>query len=176
MHYARQHPLLGPWLAIFIILCLGVRQLAELLPGVSDLLFHQGVEGLALLSSELGLGAVAGSLWMSQQPHEALPRIFCFSAWGLYLLLAILSWSPSFVLAVIVVAGCSLLLMVSGISIQIMLKLEVESQFRGRLLILYGLVLREGPAIGALLVGTTADWSGLEWPLTTAAALTGLVL
>jgi hypothetical protein len=80
------------------------------------------------------------------------------------------------VLAVIVVAGCSLLLMVSGISIQIMLKLEVESQFRGRLLILYGLVLREGPAIGALLVGTTADWSGLEWPLTTAAALTGLVL
>ena len=79
-------------------------------------------------------------------------------------------------LAVIVVAGCSLLLMVSGISIQIMLKLEVESQFRGRLLILYGLVLRGGPAIGALLVGTTADWIGLEWPLTTAAALTGLVL
>ncbi len=31
----------------------------------------------------------------------------------------------------------------------------------------------EGPAIGALLVGTTADWIGLEWPLT---ALTGLVL
>jgi MFS family permease len=176
LHYARQHPLLGPWLAIFIILCLGVRQLAELLPGVSDLLFHQGVEGLALLSSGLGLGAVAGSLWMSQQPHEALPRIFRFSAWGLCLLLAILSWSPSFVLAVIVVAGCGLLLMVSGISTQTMLQLEVESQFRGRLLSLYGLVLRGGPAIGALLVGTTADWIGLEWPLTIAAALTGLVL
>jgi len=113
---------------------------------------------------------------MSQQPHEALPRIFRFSAWGLCLLLVILSWSPSFVLAVIVVAGCGLLLMVSGISTQTMLQLEVESQFRGRLLSLYGLVLRGGPAIGALLVGTTADWIGLEWPLTIAAALTGLVL
>ena len=79
-------------------------------------------------------------------------------------------------LAVIVVAGCGLLLMVSGISTQTMLQLEVESRFRGRLLILYGLVLREGPAIGALLVGTTANKIGLEWPLTIATALTGLVL
>ena len=78
--------------------------------------------------------------------------------------------------AVIVVAGCGLLLMVSGISTQTMLQLEVESQFRGRLLSLYGLVLRGGPAIGALLVGTTADWIGLAWPLAIAAALTGLVL
>ena len=77
-------------------------------------------------------------------------------------------------LAVIVVAGCGLLLMVSGISTQAMLQLEVESQFRGRLLSLYGLVLRGGPAIGALLVGTTADWIGLEWPLTIAAAIAGL--
>ena len=176
LHYACQHPLLGPWLAVFVVLCLGVRQLAELLPGVSDLLFYQGVEGLAMLSSGLGLGAVTGSIWMSQQPYEALPRIFRFSTWGLCLLLAILSWSPSFVLAVVVVAGCGLLLMVSGISTQTMLQLEVESQFRGRLLGLYGLVLRGGPAIGALLVGTTADWIGLEWSLTIAAALTSLVL
>ena len=176
LYYARQHPLLGPWLAVFVVLCLGVRQLAELLPGVSDLLFYQGVEGLAMLSSGLGLGAVTGSIWMSQQPYEALPRIFRFSTWGLCLLLAILSWSPSFVLAVVVVAGCGLLLMVSGISTQTMLQLEVESQFRGRLLGLYGLVLRGGPAIGALLVGTTADWIGLEWSLTIAAALTSLVL
>ena len=113
---------------------------------------------------------------MSQQPHEALPRIFRFSAWGLCLLLAILSWSPSFVLAVIVVVRCGLLLMVNGISLQTVLQLEVKSQFRGRLLSLYGLVLQGGPAIGALLVGTTADWIGLEWPLTIAGALTGLVL
>ena len=176
LHYARQHPLLGPWLAVFVVLCLGVRQLAELLPGVSDLLFYKGIEGLAMLSSGLGLGAVTGSIWMSQQPYEALPRIFRFSTWGLCLLLAILSWSPSFVLAVVVVAGCGLLLMVSGISTQTMLQLEVESQFRGRLLGLYGLVLRGGPAIGALLVGTTADWIGLEWSLTIAAALTSSVL
>ena len=79
-------------------------------------------------------------------------------------------------LAVIVVVGCGLLLMVSGISTQTVLQLEVKSQFRGRLLSLYGLVLQGGPAIGALLVGTTADWIGLEWPLTIAGALTGLVL
>ena len=142
----------------------------------SQIYCFKGVEGLAMLSSGLGLGAVTGSIWMSQQPYEALPRIFRFSTWGLCLLLAILSWSPSFVLAVVVVAGCGLLLMVSGISTQTMLQLEVESQFRGRLLGLYGLVLRGGPAIGALLVGTTADWIGLEWSLTIAAALTSLVL
>ena len=89
---------------------------------------------------------------------------------------AILLWSPSFVLAVIVVVGCGLLLMVSRISTQTMLQLEVESQFWIRLLSLYGLVLRGGPAIGALLVGTTANKIGLEWPLTIATALTGLVL
>ena len=89
---------------------------------------------------------------------------------------AILLWSPSLVLAVIVVVGCGLLLMVSGISTQTMLQLEVESQFWIHLLSLYSLVLRGGPAIGALLVGTTANWNGLEWPLTIAATLTGLVL
>ena len=48
LHYARQHPLLGPWLAVFVVLCLGVRQLAELLPGVSDLLFYKGRTSNAL--------------------------------------------------------------------------------------------------------------------------------
>ena len=89
---------------------------------------------------------------------------------------AILLWSPSFVLAVIVVVGCGLLLMVSRISTQTLLQLEVESQFWIHLLSLYSLVLRGGPAIGALLVGTTANKIGLEWPLTIATALTGLVL
>ena len=79
LDYTHQHTLRGPWLAVFVILCLGIRQLAELLPGVSDLLFHQGVGGLALLSSGLRRVDLTGSIWMSQQPHEALLKfpIFC---------------------------------------------------------------------------------------------------
>ena len=78
LDYTHQHTLCGPWLAVFVILCLGIRQLAELLPGVSDLLFHQGVGGLALLSSGLRRVDLTGSIWMSQQPHEALLKFSNF--------------------------------------------------------------------------------------------------
>jgi hypothetical protein len=78
LDYTHQHTLRGPWLAVFVILCLGIRQLAELLPGVSDLLFHQGVGGLALLSSGLRRVDLTGSIWMSQQPHEALLKFSNF--------------------------------------------------------------------------------------------------
>ena len=176
MNYGQNHPLLGPWLVSFIALCVGIRELAELLPGIADLLFQQGVTGLAWLSSSLGLGAMVGSLWMSQQPRTALVRIYQFSAWGLCGLLTLLAWSPSFEVAVVVIGGCGLLLMVSGIATQTTLQLEVAPRFRGRMLSLYGVIIRGGPALGALLVGTLTDQIGMRWPLLLSATLTATIL
>jgi MFS family permease len=176
LRYSCGHPLLAPWLVTFLALCVGGRQIAELLPGVSDLLFAQGAEGLALLSSGLGLGAVIGSIWMSQQRHADLPRVYRFSALGLLLALGLLVWSPSFWLALPCAVLVGATLMTGGIATQTTLQLEVEPALRGRMLSLYGVIIRGGPAVGALLIGTAADFVGLLWPVTIALLVAAGVL
>ena len=36
---------------------------------------------------------------------------------------------------------------------------------RGRVMSLYGMISRGGPAVGALVMGTLSDWVGLRWPV-----------
>jgi len=47
---------------------------------------------------------------------------------------------------------------------------------RGRVLSLYGLIIRGGPAIGALAMGWVADWIGLRWSVGCGAVLVVAVM
>ena len=60
----------------------------------------------------------------------------------------------------------------AGVGTQILLQLSVEPEMRGRVMSLYGLIFRGGPAVGALLMGVTSEAVGLRWPLAAGAALT----
>jgi predicted MFS family arabinose efflux permease len=51
------------------------------------------------------------------------------------------------------------------------LQTAVEEGMRGRVLSLFGLIFRGGPALGALVMGATSELFGLQAPLTVGALL-----
>ena len=52
--------------------------------------------------------------------------------------------------------------MVSGLTL---VQLTVDGAMRARVLSLYGLLFRGGPAVGAVAMGAASDWVGLRLPL-----------
>ena len=62
--YASRHPGIAPMLMLFAVTTIGTRGFIELFPGFADSVFHRGPQGLAMLTSTVGLGAIFGGLWM----------------------------------------------------------------------------------------------------------------
>jgi predicted MFS family arabinose efflux permease len=58
--YASRHPGIAPMLILFAITTIGTRGFVELFPGFADSVFHRGPQGLAMLTSTVGLGAIFG--------------------------------------------------------------------------------------------------------------------
>jgi predicted MFS family arabinose efflux permease len=62
----------------------------------------------------------------------------------------------------------------AGVGTQTLVQTSVDEAVRGRVLSLFGLVFRSGPAIGALLMGLASELVGLRWPLVIGALLGAL--
>jgi predicted MFS family arabinose efflux permease len=58
-----------------------------------------------------------------------------------------------------------------GVGTQTIVQTAVDEAVRGRVLSLFGLIFRSGPAIGALLMGLLSDWTGFRWPLVAGAVI-----
>ncbi len=53
---------------------------------------------------------------------------------------------------------------VHGISAQTLAQYGSESHVRGRMMALWGLLVRAGPALGAVLLGVIGEFTGLQLP------------
>src|SRR6185437_15242223 len=73
--YASAHPGIAPMLLLFVVTTIGTRGFIELFPGFADRVFERGPEGLAMLTSTVGFGAIFGGAWMlSRQAIAGLTR------------------------------------------------------------------------------------------------------
>jgi predicted MFS family arabinose efflux permease len=170
--YALGHPGIGPILLLQALLAVCARPFVELLPGFAADVFGRGAPGLAVLSSTIGIGAIAGGLWLAQRPADAgLPKVVLLSS--ILTALAVLGFAlcPWFWPAVAVVALAGFVMVVAGAGTQTMLQTAVEEGMRGRVLSLFGLIFRGGPALGALVMGVASEAFGLQAPLTVGALL-----
>jgi len=52
-----------------------------------------------------------------------------------------------------------------GIATQQVVQFAVPDEMRGRVLGLFGMIFRAGPALGALVIGRIGDAVGLTWPV-----------
>ena len=59
----------------------------------------------------------------------------------------------------------------AGIGTQTLLQTAVDEGMRGRVLSLFGLIFRGGPALGALVMGAASELVGLQAPLAVGALL-----
>lgn len=170
--YAAGHGGIGPLLLLLIAQSLGMRPVAELLPGFAGEVFEGGAEALALLTASLGFGAMLGGLWLAQRPEpRGLTRLALL--WVAIMGLAILGFcaTRSLWLAVPLMATAGFGMVAHGVGSQTLIQLAVDPSRRGRVLSLYGLIFRGVPAIGALLMGLASELVGFGAPLAVGTAL-----
>lgn len=173
--YVMRHPGIGPVLLVLIALAIGVKALPEMLPGYVDTVLSSGVEAFAQLTAASGIGAAIAAVWVAGRGRvDGLTRLSL-----LYLLIAALStllfmlWSNFYVgLACLFVLGAAIT--VIGTGVQSLMQNAVDGAMRGRVMSLYGVIFRGGPALGALALGGLAELIGLRATFLMAGAATVL--
>jgi predicted MFS family arabinose efflux permease len=175
LRYTTSHARIGPLLLLHAILAVSARPFFELLPGFASDVFGRGASGLAMLGSAVGIGAVAGGLWLAQRREDQhLTGVALGSSFLVTLSVLTFSLTTWFPLAMVcmVLAGCGMV--VAGVGTQTLMQTSVDEAMRGRVLSLFGLIFRGGPALGALLMGAASEFVGLQAPVA-AGTIIGLI-
>lgn len=172
IRYAARHVGIGPLLAYAALLGLLVRWLPEVFAPFIATVFAGGPAQLAFLTSAMGLAALAGGLLVASRGRlQGLARVAIGSGALLAVASALFVATDLFWVAVIAVALQGAATTMHGISVQTLIQSGAEPAFRGRVLSLWGLVIRAGPALGVVLFGATAEWTGLQAPVLVGAGL-----
>jgi predicted MFS family arabinose efflux permease len=175
LRYTTGHAGIGPLLLLHAILAVSARPFFELLPGFASGVFGRGASGLAMLSSAVGIGAVAGGLWLAQRHDQShLTNVALGSSFLVTLSVLTFSVSTWFSVALVCMALAGFGMIVAGVGTQTLLQTSVDEAMRGRVLSLFGLIFRGGPALGALLMGAASELSGLQAPVA-AGTIIGLI-
>lgn len=152
----------------FLMLLLGftgllIRPFMELLPGFSEQVFNRGPEGMSILLSSIGLGAVFSGLWLAQR-GETRGLTHLVTASLMICAVALLAFSVTGYLwlgaGFLFVLGCFMLL--AGIGSQTLIQNVVEPSMRARVLALFVLISWGLPALGAVAMGWLAEFIGLQ--------------
>ena len=170
--YVSRHPGIAPMLLLFTITTIATRGYVELFPGFADAVFGRGAAGLSVLVSTVGLGAICGGAWMLLRPGlSGLTGVVLGNT--LVISLAILAFTATdrFYLALPFVFIAGTAMVITGVGAQTLIQASVEPQMRGRVMALYGMIFRAGPALGALLIGSLSERFGLRLPLAVGALI-----
>lgn len=173
LRYMVQHRGIRVQAAIMVVIGFLAKPLSDLLPGFVGEVFNRGPEGLAVLTSVYGIGAMAGAFWMVSR-DKGVTGLTAISisgilvvAIGLLLFVATTNfWIASPFLAIVGFA-----FIVQSIANQTLIQMSSEPTMRGRVISNYALIQHCVPAIGALIMGVIADHIGLRVPVGVGAAL-----
>jgi len=174
LRYLFAHPGIRMQMALLTATSMFARPLTDMFPGFADEVFGNGAHGLALLQSAQGIGAMAGgALMLSYSRLKGLTRLTLSNilVMSLTTLAFTMTGTDLFWLACLLIGGVGYALTVQSTSNQTLIQSAVSPDMRGRVLGLYGLVARGGPALGALLMGIAAEHFGLRAPVIFGAAL-----
>ncbi len=153
-----------------------VRPASELFPAFADIAFGRGAGGLGALNAALGAGAILGALAFAR-PREtasAMRQILGMSALFAGSLVAFaLTGALALALAILVVHGVAMA--AANVAALSFVQINTAPERLGRVLSLYAIVFRTGPAVGAFLFGLAAEVAGLA-ATGTAFGLAGLAV
>ena len=155
---------------------LSVRPLQEFLPGFAGGIFKAGPNGLAWLTSSMGVGAMIGATWLAMRGHtRGLTDIvvLCVLGLGIATLGFVATDQLMTGVAFASLAGFSLTVMATGISA--LTQTSVSDDMRGRVMSLFAMIYRGVPAVGSIAIGLVAEQAGLRTAFALAAIVCVLV-
>src|SRR5258708_36473279 len=151
--YAYRHPGIGPMLLLFVVTTIGIRGFIELFPGFADRVFDRGPQGLAMLTSTVGLGAICGASWMVlRSAITGLAHVVLVCT--LIMSLAILAFAATdaFFLALPCVFVAGAMMTITGTGAQTLIQAAVDDRMSGRLMALYAIIFPPAPPFAPRLL------------------------
>ena len=119
-----------------------------------------------------GVGAVIGGIWLSHAGRiGGMTRMALHSNFALALALLLLCATDWFWLGLVATGAAGLFMTVNGVANQSLIQHAAAPEMLGRVLSIYGLSFRAGPALGALMMGGASEWFGLQMPVAVGAAV-----
>jgi MFS family permease len=174
--YTSSHAGIAAVLGLMLAGNVGARPLIELLPGFTAEIFKADATGLAVLTSSAGIGAIVAGIWLGGRGDgSGLVQILAVSTGivGLSAALFVATEQLWMGAAVLVMVGFGMA--ATGIAAQTLIQISVEGAMRGRVLGIYALLFRGGPAFGALIMGALSEYVGLRLPVLVGAVAVFLV-
>jgi len=166
IHYCRSHAGIGPVMVLMAVVSISGRSYTELLSGFAAEVFERGADGLAMLTGAMGVGAIIGGMILATRTSViGLTNYIVLNVLVLGIAVIGFSVAPNFWAALILLCLSGFSQVVIGIGEQTLVQNAAEPSMRGRVMSLYGMIGRAGPAIGALIMGALAEVLGLRWPV-----------
>lgn len=166
MRYALTHPAVGPMLIVLVASSVGTRAFIDLLPGFAGGVFGRGPQALSMMTSAVALGALSGAIYLTLRTSViGLARISMFASMWVGACLIAFSFQTSLwpALVNLYFVGCGL--SISAVGVLSITQTVVRGDMRGRALSIYGIIFRGGPALGGLIMGQIANFTGLSVPV-----------
>lgn len=164
--YIVRHPGMGPLFLFAAVMGLCLRSVPEMLAPFVARLFERGADGLAILASTMGVAALVGGLLVAMRGRvEGMARVSIGAGVLLSVATAGFVATNSFEVGVICIALMGAATTMHGIAAQTMLQTACAPAMLGRVMSLWGLIVRAMPASGALIFGAASSWFGLRVPV-----------
>ncbi len=161
--YARRHRGIWPLFVMLAAASLFARPLQELLPGFAGGVFDAGPSGLAWLTSSMGVGSLGAGIFLATRGHVrglATASIASTCALGITTFGFVATPRIGIAIAFAVAWGFALTLM--GVGIQAQTQIAVVDHMRGRVMMIYAIIYRGLPAVGAIAIGVIAEHIGIR--------------
>jgi MFS family permease len=177
VNHIAGHAVLGPIFLLLIAFGFFARSFFELLPAIAGLWFGASPGALASLTASVGVGAMVGGLWMLGRSGVSaiLATALLMPAGAIAVGAAFTAFAGVKVAAYPLLFMMGFFLVTCTVGMQSLIHLTVDPAHRGRVLSLYGLVVRALPAAGALAIGYVGDRIGLRIPLFAAFGAAGAI-
>jgi len=162
LKYTLSHPAIRYYLVQVMIGATFGRALFELMAPYADEVFQRGSDGMSLLISAFGVGAVLGGLFVARNKSLAQLRkwtVVCTALTGL--LIVVFGFTGNFWLAMLQLPVFGCVLTICGVGSQTLTQTVVEEKYRGRVMSLWSVVAFGGVALGSAALGGWAQSIGL---------------
>ncbi len=124
---------------------------------------HVGAEGYGVLVASVGVGALAGALFLAWfGSHAPRHRLVYGSAGILGVLLVMVGFTPWFWVAAFILAAAGAALILTYVSINTMLQIQAPDDLRGRVMGFYAFMALGMAPLGALQIGWLSEVLGVR--------------
>ena len=161
--YVRSEPGVAFLLVLVGALGLFVRPYIDQLPGYAAQVFHRGPEGLAILLSAIGVGAMCAGFWVAQRGRVAgLTALVTFSTMAMGATVVLFCVFDNVWVAALCLALSGFFMLCSNVCSQTLIQHAIDPRMRGRVIGLFIVISWGLPALGSITMGWLASIVGLK--------------